>query len=97
MQEIKSLQQDYALTDDGELQDYLGTRFTKHDDGSIKLSQPRMVRRILEMVGIDPDNERTKMHDTPASDSKLLDKNPHGAPHVRSWPYRSVVGSLSYL
>ena len=25
--EIKSLQRDYDLTDDGELQDYLGTRF----------------------------------------------------------------------
>lgn len=38
--EIKSLQRDYVLTDDGELKDYLGTRFTKHSDGSITLTQP---------------------------------------------------------
>lgn len=71
--EIASLQQDYDLTDDGELKDYLGTRFTKHNDGSIELSQPRMVRRILQMVGLDPDSDRTKLHDTPASDTQLLD------------------------
>lgn len=66
--EIKSLQRDYDLTDDGELKDYLGTRFTKSSDGSITLTQPRMVARILEMVGLDPTSTRTKLHDTPASD-----------------------------
>ena len=33
--EIKSLQEGYNLTDDGELKDYLGTIFTKLSDGSI--------------------------------------------------------------
>jgi hypothetical protein len=51
-QEIKSLQEDFVLTDDGELKDYLGTRFTKHADGSIELSQPRMIERILSIVGL---------------------------------------------
>ena len=94
--EIKSLQQDYDLTDDGELKDYLGTRFTRHENGSIELSQPRMVNRILEMVGIDPES-KTKMHDTPAIDSRLLDNDPAGEPRTQKWNYRSVVGSLSYL
>ena len=35
LQEIQSLQEDYNLTDDGELHDYLGTRFKKQKDGSI--------------------------------------------------------------
>ena len=35
--EIKSLQEGYNLTDNGELKDYLGTRFTKLPDGSIEL------------------------------------------------------------
>lgn len=38
--EINSLQHDYVLTDDGELKDYLGTRFTKQLDGSITLTHP---------------------------------------------------------
>ena len=36
--EITSLKTDYALTDDGELQDYLGTRFNRHHDGSVTLT-----------------------------------------------------------
>jgi hypothetical protein len=94
--EIKSLQKDYDLTDDGELKDYLGTRFTRHADGYVVLEQPRMIERILEMVGLNSD-ERTKMHDTPACSNNLLDKDPNGAPRTQGWNYRSVVGSLSYL
>ena len=45
--EIKSLREGYNLTDDGELKDYLRTRFTKLPDGSIELSQPRMIERVL--------------------------------------------------
>jgi hypothetical protein len=95
--EIKSLQQDYDLTDDGELKDYLGTQFVKNNDGSITLTQPRMVDRILHMVGLDPKDTRTKMHDTPANDSKLLNKGLNDNVRTQPWNYRSVVGCLSYL
>ena len=95
--EIKSLQEGYVLTDDGDLQDYLGTRFTQHADGSVELSQPRMVSRILAMVGLDSDSERVKTHDTPACDTRLLDNDPNGLPRMGTWKYRSVVGALSYL
>jgi hypothetical protein len=36
--EIASIQEDYDLTDDGELQDYLGTRFDQKPDGSLELT-----------------------------------------------------------
>jgi hypothetical protein len=45
--EIKSLQEDYDLTDDGELKDYLGTRFVKHPGRAIELTQPKMIERVL--------------------------------------------------
>jgi hypothetical protein len=93
--EIASLQKQYNLTDDGELKDYLGTRFTKQPDGSILLEQPRMISRILEMVGLTSD--QVKSHDTPASSMTLLDKDEGGKVHEYPWNYRSVVGSLSYL
>ena len=48
------------------------------------------------MVGITS-HSNTEMHDTPALDSKLLDNDPEGAARMKSWDYRSVVGSLSYL
>ncbi|CAJ1954060.1 unnamed protein product [Cylindrotheca closterium] len=96
--EIKSLQEQYNLTDNGELQDYLGTRFTKLPDGSILLEQPQMINRILEMVGLDvSDSSRVKTHDCPALSTNILDKDPDGTPHGYDWNYRSVVGSLSYV
>lgn len=93
--EIKSLQEGYALTDDGPLKDYLGTRFIKHPDGSIEMLQPRMIQRILEILGLN--EESSKRHDTPASDYKLLSKDENGEPRQQSWNYRQAVGSLSYL
>jgi hypothetical protein len=95
--EIRSLQVDYALTDDGDLKDYLGTRFERNNDGSITLSQPKMIERVLKIVGLDPSCDRTKLHDTPASEHKLLDNDPDGKPRKQPWNYRSAVGCLSYL
>ena len=94
-QEIASLQQDFSLTDDGPLQDYIGTRFERHTDGSVTLSQPRMIERLLTIVGLDSKDTHIKMHDTPAV-SVLLD-NPSAPPREQSWHYRSAVGCLSYI
>ena len=95
--DIKYLQKDYVLTDERELKDYLGTRFTKHSDRSIELSQPRMIERVLEIVGLNDVSDRTNMHATPDVSTALLDYDPDGAPYLQSWNYRSSVGTLSYL
>ena len=95
--EIKSLQEEFDLTDDGVLKDYLGTRFTRFPDGSIQLTQPKMIERALEIVGFSTEQERIKQHDTPASNTKVLDKDPDAEPRRQSWNYRSAVGCLSYL
>ena len=81
-QEIKSLQESYSLTDDGPLKDYLGTRFVRNDDGSIEMTQPKMIERVLDIVGLN--GEQIKMHDTPASESKILDRDPDGAPRKQA-------------
>lgn len=95
--EIKSLERDFDLTDDGALKDYLGTRFVRSADRKrITLSQPKMIQRVLELVQLH-DKESVKVHDTPASPSKLLDNDPDGQPREQSWNYRAVVGCLSYL
>jgi hypothetical protein len=95
--EIESLKREYDLTDEGELQDYLGIRFDRRDDGSLKLTQPRMIERVLEIVGLSKDGERVKLHDTPASEHQMLDNNPDGAVRSQVWNYRSAVGCLSYI
>jgi hypothetical protein len=85
------------MTDDGELKDYLGTRFTRHNDGLVMLSQPHMINLILDMVGLNREPDRIKLHDTPACDRRLLDKELESPAHDYPWNYRSVVGCLSYL
>ena len=85
------------LTDDGDLKDYLGTRFTKLPEGSIELSQLRMIEHVLQMVGLDDISNHTKLHDMPAISTTLLDNDPNGEPRIRNWNYHSVVVVLSYL
>ena len=78
--EILSLQEEFDLTDNRVLKDYLGTRFMRKTDGSIHLSQPKMIERVLEIVRLDSETDCIKKHDTPASNTKVLDKDPDGKP-----------------
>ena len=59
--------QDYDLTDDGELEDYIGTRFERHKNGSVTLSMPRIIDRVLEIVGLNSTDIRIKLHDISAT------------------------------
>ena len=86
-----------ALTDKGDLPDYLGTCFTRHSDGSLSMTQPKMIKRVLSIVGLDPQSEHVQMHDTPASDSKPLGKDPNGQPRRQKRNYSSEVGCLSNI
>ena len=51
----------------------------------------------MTFLGLDPGADLVKLHDTPACDRHLLDKNPEGQPRQHTWNYRSAVGCLSYL
>ena len=44
---------DCNLTDEGGLKDYLGTCFECNKYGPIELTKPRLVDRVLKIVGID--------------------------------------------
>ena len=63
---ISSLKRNFDLANDGELQDYLGTSFDFYPEGSVTLTQPCMVDRVIEIVGLLSDSN-IKVHDTPAT------------------------------
>jgi hypothetical protein len=90
--EIKSLQRDYDLTDEGDLNNYLGLSVTRDSEGAIHVTQPHLIQRIIAAVGLQDDS---KMHNTPAN--VLLHKDTDGPPFDAPWKYRSLVGMLSYL
>ena len=95
--EIMSLKQSFELTDEGELQDYLGTWLTKHPDGRIELQQKKTINNCLEMLGMGPTSKNVKTHDTLAESSKILHADEDGANQKHAWNYRAVVGCLNYL
>ena len=95
--EIMSLKQSFDLTDEGDLQDYLGTRLTKHPDGRIELQQKKTIDNCLELLGMGPTSKNVKTHDTPAESSKILHADEDGANWKHAWNYRVVVGCLNYL
>ena len=97
LQEIKSHKHTFDLTDKGVLKDYLGTRFERHNDGSIKLTMPRMIDRVLKLLGLDDNTGRVKTHDSPAYSGKLLDNYPGSLPREQTWHYRGAIGLMSYI
>ena len=95
--EIMSLKQSFDLTDEGDLQDYLGTHLTKHPDGRIELQQKKTIDNCLELLGMGPASKNVKTHDMPAESSKILHADENGANWKHAWNYRAVVGCLNYL
>ena len=93
--EIESLKKDYDLTDEGDLNDYLGTRFDRKKDGTVELTMPRMIERILDIVSLGGRDCHVKMHDTPAVN--VLQTTEQDEPRNQKWHYRSAVGCLSYI
>jgi len=66
---VKELADKFEITDEGDIDEYVGLKVEKQRDGSIKMSQPLLIRHILDMLGL---NKRTKGKSTPAIESKIL-------------------------
>ena len=83
------------ITVEGNVADFLGVNIDRRDDGSIKLSQPRLIEQILKDLRLDGDNVATK--DTPASPTNILRKYPESESFDQHFAYRSVIGKLGYV
>ena len=89
---VASLQEDFELTDEGDLSEYLGIQIAR-DGPSITLTQPTLINRILQTVGmINPSRQPAP---TPAT--RVLHRDNDGPPRRHSWDYRSVIGMLNFL
>jgi hypothetical protein len=81
---------DFNMEDD--VAGFLGVLMTHNDDGSIELTQPGLIDRIITALGLDKANPI----DTPASYGGL-GKDKLGMPAQEEWNYKSVLGMLLYL
>ena len=84
----------FQLIDQGSIDKYLGLMITDIDSNTFEMSQPFLVRRILEFLSLD--EHKTKGRDTPVG-KPLLNRDLDGVPRKHPWLYRGAVGMLSYL
>jgi len=85
---------DLNITEEGDLQDFLGVNIEQQDDGSVLLTQPHLIDSILQDLQMDAS---TKTKSTPASSSQILFRHTDSHSFNRSFDYRSVIGKLNYL
>jgi hypothetical protein len=83
------------LTQEGNLEDFLGVKIEKCDDGSFRLTQPHLIDSILKDLRLQGPGTATK--DIPAPTSVLLRRHTHSEDFDRHFDYRSVIGKLNYL
>jgi hypothetical protein len=72
--------------------DYLGIQYDVLADGSINMTQPGPIKKIITTAGMDRCNPK----DNPVT-QQALGSNPDGAAMTDPWNYRSLVGMLLYL
>ncbi len=91
---ITSLKKDFDVTDEGEIDDYLGVKVTRPTKDTIELKQPHLIQQILDEVGILP---QSKTKDKAAPSSTILRRDLDGAPMQEKWDYRRILGKLIFL
>ena len=91
----------FILTDEGDIDKFLGIEIEHHDDGSFEISQPHLITRILTLLRLDANNEwKTSTNGKQLPGEKLiLHKDENGDPrrYEEHWNYRTAIGMLTYL
>ncbi|KAI2507111.1 G-protein coupled peptide receptor [Fragilaria crotonensis] len=91
---LKDLSSRFDITDEGDIDEYLGVKVTREDDGTITLTQPHLIDSIIADLGF---RENTKTKSTPAPSTASINRDLDGEAHNESWEYRSVIGKLNFL
>ena len=78
----------FELTQEESFSEYLGIKFSKHDDGSLEMTQKGLIEKILKTAGM----ENCNPNHTPAILTALGD-DPKGPQMEESWNYRVKITS----
>jgi len=91
---VKEIAESFKITDEGQVDEYLGVKVEKLRENRIKMSQPYLIEQILKGLGF---NERTKVKRTPAIASKILHRDKEGEEMQTDWDYTRIIGQLNFL
>ena len=94
---LQNGQEGFNLTDEGNIDKFLGVEITNRANGEFEMSQPHLISRIVAFLGLEVLGEKVKHRDRVPASSVILDKDLEGKPRKKSWKYRTAVGMLSYL
>jgi hypothetical protein len=91
---IRKMQGVFNITDEGDIKECLGVLVEKQGDGTLKLSQPQLIKQILDDLWF---NDRTKSKPTPAPGGQVLEREDDAEPMNEDFHYRSVIGRANFL
>ncbi|KAL7534594.1 hypothetical protein ACHAWF_004881 [Thalassiosira exigua] len=94
IQSLKNGEENFELTDEGSIDKYLGVLIKDIDENTFEMSQPFLIRRIIQFLSLD--ESKTRGRPTPVG-KPLLNRDLDEAPRKHPWLYRGAVGMLSYL
>ena len=90
--------ENFRLTDEGDVNKFLGIEITKLDSSSFELAQPFLIDRLLQFLGLCINSFETNANSLSTPVPKgLLHRDLAGKPRKYNWKYRTAVGMLSYL
>ena len=84
----------FDITDEGEIDMYLGVKITRPAADTIELTQLHLIHQILDNLGM---KSNTKTKDKAAPSLTILRRDLGGEPFDKDWDYRSVIGKLNFL
>jgi hypothetical protein len=89
--EIELLKQQFNISEEGTLSDYVGVNIERASDGSIHMTQPQLKNSILHELNF---NDNTIAVPTPALSSMILKHVPNKQQHKADWSYRRIIGKF---
>ena len=95
---MKEGNENFVLTDEGDIDKFLGIEITQLDKNRFKISQPYLIDRIISLLNLNQDEfgYQTNPKATPVG-KPVLNKDLAGKPPKEDWNYRTAVGMLTYL
>ena len=95
---MKNGSENFILTDEGNIDKFLGIDIKNYEDGRFELTQPFLIERIVKFLGLSDNdfNVDTSSKPTPVG-KPVLNKDLEGKPRKYKWKYRTAVGMLNYL
>ena len=91
---IREMKQHFNLEDQGDIKDYLGVNVEQMANGDIKLTQPHLIKQIVDELKLPL---RSAGRSTPANSTKILQREEHAPPFDQRFNYRRAVGQLNFL